>query len=734
MGFVFLVALLLISKSYSPNNHEKLSIVRVYIKDYKDLENSVLKNFSKEDVPEIAAGKPGEWYDLIVNQKNLEKLATLAVKFEVKIDDLENEKAKIKDNYHSYDEIVSILRNYKLLYLNICKVESIGPTYEGRWIYGLKISDNVNDDEDEPEILFSGCHHAREWASVEVPLFIADTLLRGYGVNSTITDIVNNREIWIFPVINVDGYVYDYSGGGRSWRKNREPYRSSIGTDPNRNYNGICDSNAIDGWGVINSSSTTHNPSQATFCGRIQHSAYEINSYATFIKSRNFVAIIDYHSYSELVLAPWGHKWDPTPHDQIYNQIGGEIANRISSLSGGSYTYQKSIVLYPTTGGSSDWEYGWSIFYGGKPCFAITVEIGTTFYQNTSDLPSIKRENFDGALYLTQMADYIQSNMRTPVPSPIILYPVQDTVYDSILLYWTVPNKEFSLPESYDIQVLKGKNKVLENFESNLNLWVTESFGLSTRRAHDGMKSLRSDSVNYAISQARTKYPYYVEPGDSFTFWFYYDTETDWDVGVVEISENLREWIPLESERFTGNSGGWIRKTYDLSPYDGKTLYFRFRYMTDGSVLNEGIYIDEVYPVPSWDSIFTFSSIQDTAFTLTGLEDGEYYIRVRGYNQFGYGNYSQIKKVYLVNSASSLVETNNKIIIPSIVKSTSLIFMKGLNPKLIIYDVSGRVIYEIAENGNIDKSFKLNSLRPGIYFYQFESGRQIQKGRFIKLN
>lgn len=489
--------------------------------------------------------------------------------------------------------------------------------------------------------------------------------------------------------------------------------------------------------GVINSSSTSHNPSKETFCGKHQHSAKEIWAYSEFIKSRNFVTILDYHSYSELVLAPWGHKNDATPHDDWYNSIGITMASLIGKLNGGTYTYEKSVELYPTSGSSTDWEYGWYTYVKGTPCLAFTVEIGTDFYQDTADLSYIKRENFRGALYLLQKGDSIYQFMKTIPPAPVITSPPSDTVSDSIQLAWTVPNGYFNQPASYEIQILKGQNKIIENFEANLDLWVIENFSQSTQRYHSASKSLVSPQTNYAICQARTKYPYYVEPGDSFTLWTYYDIETDYDVAIIEISENLREWLPLESERITGQSSNWVYKKYDLSNYAGKSVYFRVRYMTDAYVTGEGIYIDDVYPVVNWESILTFSEITDTFYTLKNLEEGEYYIRVRAFsNQYGAGNYSNLKKIYFKQTSTSIVDIGNvpTIKIQPVMKRSAIFFISAKNPELRVFDAQGRLIRQIKEEGKVEKFYQIKLPISGVYFYIFKSGKYIEKGRFLYLN
>jgi len=716
-----------------------LRIIRLKVKTYKELESILLGTYSKDKLPEIAGGRPGEWYDIVVDEEQEKILKGKGIIYEVVVEDLDRAKEKVKDSYHSYYEIVSILRNMALAYPSICKVESIGPSYEGRWIYGVKISDNVDLDEDEPEQLFSGCHHAREWASVEVPLFVADTLLRGYNHSPTITQMVNEREIWIFPVINVDGYVYDYSTQS-SWRKNREPYREFIGTDLNRNYNGICDSNAIDGWGVINSQSVTHYPDGATFCGRYGGSSPEISAYVDFIKTRNFVSVVDYHSYSELVLAPWGHKQDVTPHQAIYNNIGQNMAQMIQRVNGGYYTYQSSYTLYPTSGSSTDWEYGWSTYVKGAPIFAVTVEIGTQFYEPTSNLPSIKRENFKGALYLLEQGEYLRNSMKGYIPSPVVISPKGDTVRDSLVIRWTIPERSCINLSHFDVEFLKGEHVTTDDFEHGLSNWVLESFGLSNRRVQSGFYSLRADSVNSAISQARTRFPYLVRAGDSLTFWVYYYMENDYDVGIVEVSENLREWFSLIPERWTGTSGGWVRISLSLEPYIGKSLYFRLRYLTDQSVLREGIYVDDVYPVVYYDTSWVVGPISDTFVVIRDLPEGEYFFRVVGYSpDFGKGNYSTLRKIYFIPEGVGVCESRKspEFLLVSysypFVEGEEIFSVKGDDPDISIFDAQGRLVHHFQSHGYFEGLVNCKSLEKGVFFYVAKVGGKVFKGKLVKV-
>ena len=89
------------------------------------------------------------------------------------------------------------------------------------------------------KILFLGCHHAREWISVEVPFLLAKELIEGVN-KSTISDLLSSGEIWVVPLVNPDGFRYSHRQDiqdARLWRKNRRRIsNNTIGVDLNRNY------------------------------------------------------------------------------------------------------------------------------------------------------------------------------------------------------------------------------------------------------------------------------------------------------------------------------------------------------------------------------------------------------------------------------------------------------------------------------------------------------------------
>jgi murein tripeptide amidase MpaA len=124
--------------------------------------------------------------------------------------------------FHSTLELETDLRTLERDFPGLARVVEIGGSLEDRKIWALKISDNASMDEGEPAVLFLGCHHAREWISVEVPFLFGKYLLENYGLSQDIRDLVDSSEIWIVPIVNPDGLEYSIHIY-RYWRKNAGP-------------------------------------------------------------------------------------------------------------------------------------------------------------------------------------------------------------------------------------------------------------------------------------------------------------------------------------------------------------------------------------------------------------------------------------------------------------------------------------------------------------------------------
>ncbi|SBT50728.1 Murein tripeptide amidase MpaA [Micromonospora auratinigra] len=307
-------------------------------------------------------------------------------------------------NYHDYAELTAVVNQVVADHPAIARKISIGTSYQGRDLMAVKISDNVGTDENEPEILFNAQQHAREHLTVEMAIYLLNLFTDGYGTDSRITNIVNSREIWIVPTVNPDGSEYDIATGSyRSWRKNRQPNSGStyVGTDLNRNWSYQ--------WGCCGGSSGSK--SSDTYRGPSAFSAPETAALRNFVNSRvvggvqQIKANIDFHTYSQLVLWPYGYTYSDTATGMTADQYNtfATIGRQLASSNG--YTPEQSSDLYIADGTSIDW------MWGVHKIWAYTFEMypgsssGGGFYPPDEVIPAQTSRNKEAVLLLSEYAD-----------------------------------------------------------------------------------------------------------------------------------------------------------------------------------------------------------------------------------------------------------------------------------------------------------------------------------------
>ncbi|MER6631336.1 M14 family metallopeptidase [Streptomyces sp. NPDC000987] len=306
--------------------------------------------------------------------------------------------------YHNYAEANAEIDQRLAAYPAIMSRRVIGTSYQGRDIVAIKVSDNVATDENEPEVLFTFHQHAREHLTVEMALYLLRELGAGYGSDSRITDMVNSREIWIVPDLNPDGGEYDIATGSyRSWRKNRQPNSGSsyVGTDLNRNWNYK--------WGCCGGSSGS--TSSETYRGAAAESAPEVKVVADFVRSRvvggrqQITAGIDFHTYSELVLWPFGYTYSDTTTGMTADDYNAfrTVGQKMAASNG--YTAEQSSDLYITDGSIDDY------LWGVHRIFSYTFEMyptsssGGGFYPPDEVIERETSRNRDAVLQLLENAD-----------------------------------------------------------------------------------------------------------------------------------------------------------------------------------------------------------------------------------------------------------------------------------------------------------------------------------------
>ena len=556
--------------------------------------------------------------------------------------------------YHSYSEAGDWLDQMAAQYPDVVSPKwSIGQTGQGNDIWCVRVSDNPGVDEaGEPEILIDGMHHAREIMASEMALMLIDHLGAGYGVDPEITWLLDNREVYVVPVVNPDGFLYneltDPNGGGM-WRKNRRNNGDgSYGVDPNRNYP----------FEWVGPGSSTY-PYDETYRGPYAGSEPEVQAMMALVNAHAFVTSQSFHTYSNLTLYPWGYTTSPCPDAATFAYMAG-----IMTAQNGYEAGPPGELLYTVNGGSFDWVYGAQTEH--PRCFAFSSEIGGNsdgFWPDESRIPALFQENLEPSLYLIRSAGaFVQAH--TPVvlggdangrldpgesadlsftlenrgvvdgAADVALTLATDDPYLQ-LLDATVAVGSLGALSSMDLtgspfgvsvdaacpagHVAKvtatlsfggaefvtafhyaiGEPVALfaDDFEGGAGLWTrTGTWAVSTEDSHSPSSSLTDSPgasyVNNSTSSATLSAGVPLGAACTLSFHHKYDIESGYDYGSVQISADGGAWINLAS--YSGTLNSWTPVSFDLSAYAGSTVRVRFLLETDYSVVYTGWHIDDV--------------------------------------------------------------------------------------------------------------------------------------------
>jgi len=296
------------------------------------------------------------------------------------------------------------------------QLDSIGASVEGRPIIAVKVGP-AGDDPARPNVLFMATHHAREWVSTAVAMRLIRWL-----ADSASPALLGSRDVWVIPVENPDGYQYTFTTD-RFWRKNRRLNGDgTYGVDPNRNYPAF--------WGVddLGSSPT---PNTEIYRGTAPASEPETQAIIAFHAAHPPVLSVSYHSYSGLVLYPWGYRSGELPPDlPLYRALAGtDFAPAVGdNLPGSTLTYYHpgpGWQLYPTNGEYTDWAYrahGTIAFTTEltSGCCADGLYYGFAFPDDSVLVEQVFRDNLPFALALIAAAGDLRAAVGasglTPVP------------------------------------------------------------------------------------------------------------------------------------------------------------------------------------------------------------------------------------------------------------------------------------------------------------------------------
>ncbi len=268
---------------------------------------------------------------------------------------------KAWDVYPTYDAYVAQMNLFAADYPSICRLVDVGATVQGRRILFAVISDNVDVEENEPEVMHTGTMHGDETTGYVLLLRLIDSLLCAYGSDPRVTNMVDNMEIWINPLANPDGtyHLGDYTvSGARRYNANN--------VDLNRNFPDPDDGLHPDG------------------------NAWQPETVAMMnvAQTNSFVISANHHGGAEVVNYPWD-TW-PRRHadDAWYIDICRAYADSVHAHS--PYGYMDDL----NNGITNGWD--WYSIAGGRQdymnwwhgCREVTIELSATKILPADQLPA----------------------------------------------------------------------------------------------------------------------------------------------------------------------------------------------------------------------------------------------------------------------------------------------------------------------------------------------------------
>ncbi len=388
----------------------------------------------------------------------------------------------------TYSEMLQELDDMAAAYPNLITVKSgisTFQTHEGRPIYWVRMSDNANTDEAEPEVLYTAIHHAREPASMQQLIYYMWYMLENYATNTEVQAILDNTELYFIPVINPDGYLRNETtnpNGGGMWRKNRRNHgNGDYGVDNNRNYDYI-DGSGNSVWGT---SGVTMNTGADDYPGTGPFTEPENLAIKWFVENHDIKLALNNHTYADLLLYPFGYATNTYTTD---NATYEAIAPMMTSQS--SMAPQISAALYPAAGDSDDFMYGETSTH--NKIFAFTPEIGGNqhgFWPSVNDIDPL----CESMVHTNLTAAHLVTNYGVATDlTPLVLEDLNGYFH-------------------YDIQRLGLEDPA--NFTVSIVPITTNITSVGSPNSHSNMALLQQDqdSISYTLDPG-------IAPGDGITY------------------------------------------------------------------------------------------------------------------------------------------------------------------------------------------------------------------------
>jgi carboxypeptidase T len=666
--------------------------------------------------------------------------------------------------YHTLDEMLQILDNMHTKFPNLITARAVISntllTHEGRPLWWVRISDNPTQEEsNEPQVLYTALHHAREPNSLSQMLNYMWYLLENYeSGDPQIMYLLNNAELYFVPCINPDGYVYNQTispQGGGLWRKNRRVNDDgSFGVDLNRNYGYNW---AYDDFG---SSFTTN---AETYRGPSAFSEPETRLIRDFCLNHDFQLTFNYHTHGNLLIYPWAYS------NSVGDTASAILAPMLTRENNWRYGTTGTTLFYSVNGSSDDWmladpgilaftpEVGprttgfwppaqnieglnrstvWQNLGGGLSVLRLYVpklDKAAGIYAENNDLPiTVRRYGLAEGQVIVSLVP-LTNNVTVAAPASIALdlnrwqevalnfqYTLAPDISlgDSVVFLLDVDHGDYHLTDTIRKRYYGyPRIELFSETGDDTNGWEGE-WGSTTERFVSPPASITDSPDNFYANNYSSSFTtlqpitipaHAIKPDLRFQASWTIQTNSDWVNLYANLSNNVlplcgrysiqpNAGSPSSDPYWSGFQPEFVEEYIDMSDFAGQSFTLSFVINTNGSTVDDGFYFDDLK-----------ISYIDTTF---------------------------VSSVNNPDNAFFRVTVQPNPISTEAIFSWNVLGNAKINAlQLNITDAQGRVLYQQAQLPTSAQKWVVPAANwvSGTYFYEFYEGtRRITGGKIVK--
>lgn len=309
--------------------------------------------------------------------------------------------------YKTYEEVIERLKEINSSYPEIAKTRVLGQSVEGNDIIALKISDNVDKNEQlwEGSTYYDALTHAREPLSMMSTLFYIEWLLANYDNPNTIAKyLIDNRELHFVLIVNPDGYIFNRSespNGGGGWRKNRRVLDNTncIGVDLNRNF-----STKFFGF----PGTYSDEPCEGTYRGISPASEPETKLIEEYIDLIQPATAFSSHSFSNVMIDP-SSTIDPESYPDYDFDVYAKYASEFTPENYHGYGPANYLIGYEASGTTLSYLYD-------AGAIVWTPEIGSEFWEPRDKICEIVTDMLEPMKFISKVAGAAPSYLNHHLP------------------------------------------------------------------------------------------------------------------------------------------------------------------------------------------------------------------------------------------------------------------------------------------------------------------------------